>query len=79
MPRGAREQKLQNSLNFFSGPIPEQSSNAFVRRRGAELSTRCRRVQEGENAGVGISAFVEFLIGRERFQKIGTVWDNLCI
>ena len=56
-------------------PSSSRTFNALPESEGGRESVR-----KGETrAGVGISAFAEFLIGRERLQKIGTVRDNLCI
>ena len=68
---GAKVAKL---FKFFSGRIPEQSSNASSRTFNASPE-RERERERGNgrrgNAVVGISALVEFLIGWERSGKLG--------
>ena len=67
---GAKVAKL---FKFFSGRIPEQSSNASSRTFNAspERERESAEMEEGGNAVVGISALVEFLIGWERSGKLG--------
>ena len=79
MPLGAREQKLENSLNFSAG---ESQNKAQMRPSASVVEQNFQRLEagggereckKGGNAGVGISAFEEFLICRVRSQKIGIV------